>query len=54
MLRQAIDIKISRHIVCEARHWQMTHYGAQDCHSMMNVDMHYCAIYHGMSQIEVA
>jgi hypothetical protein len=50
MLRQAIDIKYQRHIVCEARHWQMTHYGAQDCHAMTNVDMHYSAIYHGLSQ----
>jgi hypothetical protein len=50
MLKQAIDVKVNRHIVCEARHWQMTHYGAQDCHSMIGVDMHYNAIYHGLSQ----
>jgi hypothetical protein len=50
MMRQAMDVKYHRHIVCEARHWQMTHYGAQDCHSMFNVDMHYSVIYHGVSQ----
>ena len=50
MLKNAIDIKVNRHIVCEAKHWQMTHFGAMDCHSMIGVDMHYSAIYHGISQ----
>lgn len=50
MIREALDVKHFRHIVSPIRHWQMSHYGAQDCHSTTKVDMHYSAIYHGPSQ----
>lgn len=49
MAKEAIEVKHMRHVAAPVRHWQMTRYGAQDCHSMTN-DMHYCAIYHGLSQ----
>jgi hypothetical protein len=49
MAKEAIEVKHMRHVAAPVRHWQMTRYGAQDCHSMTG-DMHYCAIYHGLSQ----
>jgi len=49
MAAEALVVKHGRMIAADVRHWQMTHYGAQDCHSMTN-EMHYSAIYHGLSQ----
>lgn len=49
MAKEAIEVKHLRHVAAPVRHWQMTRYGAQDCHSMTG-DMHWCAIYHGLSQ----
>jgi len=50
IIREGQDLKNSRFIAAPTRHWTLIHYGAQDCHSTSNVDMHVSIIYHGLSQ----
>ncbi len=50
MIREALYVRYFRFIVAEIRHWQITHHGSMDAYSLFGVDMHYSAIYYGLSQ----
>ena len=50
MIREALYVRYFRFVAAEIRHWQITHHGSKDAYSLFGVDMHYSAIYYGLSQ----
>ena len=50
MIRLAQQVKCYLFIADRIDRWILVHFGAQDCHSTVGVDMHISAIFHGLSQ----